>query len=67
LNSRLVEHKEFDTVLRQVSVYKAPTTTGSPGIFSLKTECWKEFDPFFSRYEAQSFQKVIKNHHFLLK
>lgn len=60
LNIHLLEYKQFNSVLQKVSNYVAPSSSGRPGIYQLKPECWKEFDPFFSHYEPISLQKAME-------
>jgi E3 ubiquitin-protein ligase UBR1 len=39
----------LDQVLAQAADYRPPTAA-STGQYSLKRECWREFDPFYLHY-----------------
>ena len=45
----------LDQVLEQVADYQAPTAQ-LPGLYRLKPEAWREFDPYFLRLDRSRLQ-----------
>ncbi|KYQ90036.1 hypothetical protein DLAC_08620 [Tieghemostelium lacteum] len=55
IKSRLVNHPQFENILKEVSVYHQPQKT-EQGKYQLKESCWGEFDGYFPHYNTQDLQ-----------
>ena len=47
-------------VLSEVAVYKPPDAS-SNGSFSLRKECWDQFDPWYLHYTRQHLRSAVDN------
>jgi predicted transcriptional regulator len=55
VNKRYAKHPHFETILKEVSVYNVPHGM-EQGTYTLKPECWKEFDRFYVHYNQKDLQ-----------
>ena len=47
-------------VLSEVAVYKPPDAS-SNGTYSLRPECWDQFDPWYLHYTPQRLRSAVDN------
>eukprot|EP01103_Thecamoeba_quadrilineata_P010115 TRINITY_DN209_c0_g1_i1.p1 TRINITY_DN209_c0_g1~~TRINITY_DN209_c0_g1_i1.p1 ORF type:complete len:1920 (-),score=413.24 TRINITY_DN209_c0_g1_i1:1070-6829(-) len=61
ISKRLVKNERFEKVLNDVSVYNTPQGM-EQGNYTLKPECWAEFDRYFGHYVQKDIQEAEEKH-----
>lgn len=62
LSQTYQEPKGLDEALKEVADYRQPLSATSPGVYSLKSQYWKNFDPYYYYYDRQNYQKAMENY-----